>query len=282
MDAELEFEINKFREEGFITSEEAVDLVKKSIATVRRFCQENNNNKKIIQQLKNTRGRKLYLIKKDALIHHFNNYKSENQQNWSKQESAENFSSNREGDTKSEYQGTSQEKIALIAISKNSQEITNKTQQQFDQVLNKPFYQKPVFWVSSGFIVLIVFLIIVGGLYRNEMIDNQLNKISDINFSYKGKITDIKREYENELVFKNSQFISLKNRLTEKEKYFNTIIATKDTLSTYQEEQLKNYETQVSELKQKIYKLTHNKDSDSKMLVSTDQKKVPKESQNKI
>jgi len=143
----------------YIIISEAISLSKVSESTVRRWISRHKDNKNIVYK-----DNGIYHMKSSEFIKDYPNISD--------------YSHDKHEQSK---------EIAEFTLEKQQKDIFQHNQELLNKTLNKPFYRLPVLWVSLGFIILIIVFGGLGYIYRNELINNQKSKISEVT-SFKDEI----------------------------------------------------------------------------------------------
>jgi F0F1-type ATP synthase membrane subunit b/b' len=199
----------------FITISEAIALCKVSESTVRRWIIKYKNNNKIVQK-----DNGIYTIKAELFFQDYpviNDYSSD--------------------------QHKQSREIAELTLEKQNQDIIKELVDQRND--SKPFSESSVVWVTTGFVVLIVVLGVLGWFYRKELIN-----------TYNSKITEITTFKDEIIKDKESNLQDVKKELKEIRTAYQQTLKAVDLLHIRYNDKLyskeKQYQLKLDEEKNKI------------------------------
>jgi len=209
----------------WVSIKEASKLVNTCDKTIRRWVIRHKDNANCVEYRKG-----VYYVNTEMLNKDYNFIQSLRQSIDASNSKMNTKYTNMDTCVDIESKGYNDEKFALMTLSKQSQDISNI-------LLNKPLHRLPVFWVSIGFVILILAMISIGYLYRTEIIANYQNQLNNKNVTitkiekelqstkqrYQEILTEIKSSYQ-KLTFEQEKQI---NKLSKKLEAAETEIAFK-------------------------------------------------------
>ncbi|HJO93178.1 MAG TPA: hypothetical protein QF753_07250 [Victivallales bacterium] len=232
----------------FVSIKDIESLCNVSQATIMRWVDTHRDDTNYSYK----RGRNRYICKEMFII----DYPPVNKSNNSSPQDKEgefNKNNNYTEDNKNH------EKIALMTISKQANDIS----QNLLNINNKkiPIIRHTTFWTAIVAIIIIITLVFVGITYKQELISNHKKELTNKDISYKKDLTNQNLYYKKDIIITEKEVNSLKNRLTEKEKYYQAMLANNKKLAGYQSQLITDYKKQILELKTELKELNSDKTS---------------------
>jgi len=234
----------------WITIKEASKLANTCDRTVRRWVTKHKNNVNCVEYRKG-----VYYINAEMLDKDYHFVQSPGQSTNTSKPQEETDYTNIHNEMDIESKVDTNEKLALMTLSKQSQDIAHL-------LLNKPFYRLPVFWVTVGFIMLIVAIVSAGYLYRLEILNNYQSQLTS-------KAVDIK-EVKTELQSTKEQYQAM----------LNEVKSSYQKLTSEQERQINELNKKLKDLEASVKSQTSEtvfKNIDKPIITGqgTDTEKIP-------
>jgi len=209
----------------WLTIKEASIKADISNMTVRRWITKHKNDKNYIDYQKG-----IYYVNPELFSKDYRFIQNNTDFNKSKNTFNQNYTK-----AKTDEQAEDREKLALMTISKQANDMTQA-------LFNRPFYRLPVFWVSITSILIIIILGSLGYVYRAELLGNHQRELKSLSSSYEKEVKTL-----------NKNVNSLNNQLNNTKETYTILIdnlqKTHTKLNTTQEGTITQQEAEINRLR---------------------------------
>ena len=237
----------------FLTIKEASELTGKSINTIKRFIENYSNKSPESFQEYQTKNKSIsYKIKRQFLsVHYTVNSDSTDSINdtitdSTKKKNRQEYNTVNSDTTDSKtdtINDSIKEKKEAMQIAYNSElfKQKNETINKLIEGQKRPFIRLPVFWVTIGFIIIIIALLSAGYYYREEILS-----------IYNGKINDLKQNHSKQIESREKELSNQQERYKELKDQYSIMITE---IKSSHQKLTSSQEKQITELSNKLKEL---------------------------
>jgi hypothetical protein len=245
----------------WITIKQAIELTEKSEITIRRFVAKHKSNANVVS--KDDAGRSII---NPTILQQTYTFSKEGYQDDSSDTSQDDMSDKKYKkkenngdyhDERDKYHGDRRgsvdtEKLALMTISKQSNDISK-------MLLHKPFYKLVSVWITIFFILISLIAGYFAYMYKNELITTQKNEITQINSKYE----EIDKTKDQVIKSNEKDLKETKAALKETRTAYTQSLKAIDILHVKYGEKLDTSQQEIADLQFKLAK-TQNSDTGKK------------------